>query len=145
MVVYEASARIRASRQCVWNVLADVESWPAWLSTVRSVEGQSGAELREGATFVVSQPRLPQAVWRVATVAPGRAFTWESRSPGTRIVAEHVLASQLDGSTEVLLRLSFHGLIGKLIGRLTRATTMHYLEMEASSLQNVLEGRAIAA
>jgi uncharacterized protein YndB with AHSA1/START domain len=142
MVVYEASARIRASRPNVWNVLADVESWPAWLPTVRSVEGQSGAELREGARFVVSQPRLPQAVWRVAKVEPARAFIWESRAPGTRIVAEHVLASRLDGSTELLLRLSFHGLIGKLIGRLTRATSQRYLDMEASALQTAVEGRA---
>ncbi len=142
MVVYEASARIRASRPQVWNVLADVESWPAWLSTVRSVEGQSGGELREGAKFVVSQPRLPQAVWCVATVEPARGFTWESRAPGTRIVAEHVLASRLDGSTDLFLRLSFHGLVGKLIGRLTRATSLRYLETEASALQLAVEGRS---
>jgi hypothetical protein len=103
-------------------------------------------DLQTGARFRVSQPGLPAAVWTVTSVAPSRRFTWQSRSPGLRIVADHILTEQPDGTTSVLLRLSFAGPFGSLVARITSRTARQHLEQEAAALQRALEaGRAAAA
>jgi uncharacterized membrane protein len=143
MVRYEASASIRAAVSDVWGVLVDVESWPAWLPTVHSVEALDGPGLRAGARYKVTQPKLPPAVWQVTLADPSRGFTWESHSPGTHIVAEHIVAAEPDGGTALLLRLSFDGIVGQVVGRMSRKTSGRYLAQEAVALKKTVE-RAVA-
>jgi uncharacterized membrane protein len=114
MEIYEASTSICSSSEHVWSVMSDVERWPQWLPTVSSVKQVGSEGMQRGARFRVAQPGLPQAVWAVTSVWPNRFFTWQSRSPGLRIVADHILTQEPDGTTNVLLRLSFDGILGKL-------------------------------
>lgn len=146
MEIYEASTRICTSSQQVWTVLADVERWPQWMPTVSRVQRVGSEGMQRGCRFRLAQPGLPQAVWAVTAVWENRFFTWQSRSPGLRIVADHILTEEPDGSTYVLLRLSFDGVLGKLASRLIRARTQHYLAQEAAALKRQAESAlAVAA
>jgi uncharacterized membrane protein len=145
MEIYEASTSICSSSEHVWSVMSDVERWPQWLPTVNSVKQVGSEGMQRGARFRVAQPGLPQAVWAVTSVWPNRFFTWQSRSPGLRIVADHILTQEPDGTTNVLLRLSFDGVLGKLASRLTRSKTQQYLVQEAAALKREAESALMAA
>lgn len=139
MVRYEASVRIEAPLGEVWSVLSNVEKWPQWLPTVLDVAPLDAPALRAGARFQVTHPRFSTAAWRVTMSEPAYGFSWESRSPGARVVAEHLLASQRDGATMVVLRLSFDGMVGKWRGRFKRATSERYLCLKACALKEAVE------
>jgi uncharacterized membrane protein len=144
MEIYEASTSICSSSEHVWSVMSDVERWPQWLPTVSSVRRLGSEGMERGARFRVAQPGFPQAEWAVTSVWPNRFFTWQSRSPGLRIVADHILTEEPDGSTYVLLRLSFDGILGKLASRLTRSKTQQYLAQEAAALKREAEAALMA-
>jgi uncharacterized membrane protein len=146
MEIYEASTRICSSSEHVWSVLSDVERWPRWLPTVSSVQRLGSDGMQRGARFRIVQPGVSQAVWAVTSVWPNRFFTWQSCSPGLRIVADHILTEEPDGTTCVLLRLSFDGVLGKLASRLARSKTQQYLAQEAAALKREAESvLAVAA
>ena len=138
MVTYEASISIATPRDSVWHPLADVAAWPDWLPTVASVRPLDSARLELGARFVVRQPKLKPATWVVTVLEPPRRFVWAARSPGLRMTAEHIVDESASGAA-VLLRFSFGGFLGGLIGRLFRATTEAYLAQEAAALKQKAE------
>lgn len=140
MLHYETSVAIQASQESVWGVLSDVASWPAWLPTVTSVEPLDGRELKPGARYRVVQPKLRPGVWRITVLDPPRRFTWEARWPGLRAVGEHVVERAGDRS-EVRLSIEFAGILGGLVGWLSRAITEAYLAREAASLKARVEGQ----
>jgi uncharacterized protein YndB with AHSA1/START domain len=141
MLTYEASISIAAPREAVWRSLADVAGWPNWLPTVTSVRALDTAHLELGAHFVVKQPKLRPATWVVTVLEPPRRFVWTARSPGLRMIADHIVDESASGAT-VLLRFSFGGLFGGLVGRLFRATTKAYLAREAAALKGKSEALA---
>ena len=138
MVTYEASISIATSRDTVWRWLSEVAAWPEWLPTVASVRVLDAARLQLGARYVVRQPRLRPTTWVVTVLEPPRRFAWAARSPGLRMTADHVIGESPSGAT-VLLRFSFGGFLGGLIGRLFRATTESYLAQEAAALKHKAE------
>ena len=84
----------------------------------------------------VSQPHGP---WTVTVVEPLRRFAWEIRSPGLRVLADHLIDEPSPWHSVVTLRVSFSGWLGAIVGRLSRATTERYLAEEASALQQRVE------
>jgi len=141
MLAYEASISIAAPGDAVWHELSDVVDWPAWLPTVESVDALDSTALEIGSRFVVKQPKLRPAVWVVVVLEPPRRFVWIARSPGLEMLAEHIVEAAGQGA-RVLLRFSFGGLLGGLIGRLFRTTTVTYLEREAAALKRRAESAA---
>ena len=141
MPTYESSVVIAAEVRAIWQVLSDVVNWPRWLPTVTNVVPLDGASLAAGSRFVVYQPKLRPATWKVTQLEAQHRFVWEARSPGLHMVAEHSVASQAAGSTAVVLRFSFGGLLGGLIGRLFRSVTERYLMQEAAALKSTVEQR----
>jgi uncharacterized membrane protein len=137
---YESSVSIAATRESVWRVLAAVATWPEWLPTVISVEPLDGQPLSPGTRYKVIQPKLRPATWVVTNVEPPRRFAWESRSPGVLVVADHIIEEPSPGESHVVLRVSFSGLLGALIGRLARSITQRYLAQEAAALKLKVEG-----
>src|SRR6185436_18747173 len=88
--VERASITIDAPIEVVWSVFTDVERWPTWASSFRSVELIDGP-MRLGARARIRQPRLPTVVWEVTKWEPGRSWSWTATSPGARTEASHVL------------------------------------------------------
>jgi uncharacterized membrane protein len=136
-----ASVSIAAPAESVWHVLAAVVAWPQWLPTVTSVQALDGDPLAVGSRYVVRQPELRPTTWRVTERQPPRRFVWQARSPGLLMIAEHNIEESSRGSCRVTLRYSFSGLLGPLVGRLSRSITERYLSQEVASLKLKAEGR----
>jgi uncharacterized membrane protein len=139
MITYESSTSIDAPAEAVWRVLSDVVQWPKWLPTVSRVEPLNGTSLRLGSRFVVHQPGLRPATWTVSEIDEPRRFAWVARSPGIRMVAEHDVTQDSSAISRVVLRFSFGGLLGGIVGRIFRNVTESYLAQEATSLKQRVE------
>ena len=135
----EDSIEILAPVEKVWAVYADVERWPDWTASVRSVELVEGDALAVGARARIDQPRLPRVTWTVTELTPGRSWTWENRSPGAHTVAWHVVTPVDSATTRVEQGIDQDGPIGGLVGRLYAGLTRRYLRMEAQGLKAACE------
>lgn len=133
---FEATIDIAASAQHVFAVYSDVERWPEWTESVTSAERLDDGPLRVGSRARIRQPRLPVAIWEVTEIVPGRSFTWVARGPGLVTTGSHLVAP-LDGDNRASATavLEQGGLLGPLVGRLTRRLTNDYLDMELRGLK----------
>src|SRR5262245_41586846 len=127
MPTFETSLQIASPRETVWRVLSDVAAWPEWLPTVTSVQSLDDRSLAVGHRYLVRQPKLQPATWLVTELEPPRRFLWEARSPGLRLLAEHIVDEGPPGASTVVLRFSFAGPLGGLIGGLYRSITERYI------------------
>jgi uncharacterized membrane protein len=139
MPSYTASVSIAAPHESVWPVLAAVSSWPGWVPTVISIESLDSTSLNIGARYKIVQPKLRPTTWIVTSVEPPRRFAWESRSPGILVVADHIIEEASLCKCNVVLRVSFSGFLGALVGRLLRSITERYLAQEAAALKLKVE------
>lgn len=133
---YSCITEVEAPVEHVWALLSRVVDWPQWLPTFRSVVPlQNNSEtLKEGASFLLKQPRLPLAKWIVVGVEPNSSFMWESRSFGLRTVANHRLRQKQDNKTEVELSVEFCGAFSWLAAFVARRLVPNYLKQEADAL-----------
>src|SRR5262245_30809010 len=116
MAEFTVTESIAAPVERVWSIMADIERWPEWTPTVTRVERLDNVPLAVGSRFRVFQPKLRPAVWTITEWKPGERFTWVSRAPGFRAIAEHEVRTEAGGSS-VRLAVRFEGLLGGLIGR----------------------------
>jgi len=138
---FTATTIIAAPPERVWDLLADVLRWPDWLPTMTSIEPLGPEALALGARYRISQPRLRPAIWTVVRLEPQRSFSWESRSPGVRTLADHSLTSLPVGSTSVTLRVAFSGPLAVLARLLAGSLTRGYMSREAALLKQRAEAR----
>jgi hypothetical protein len=143
MPVHRTSTCIDAPPQIVWPVLANVTLWPQWTPTVSAVDPLDGPDLQVGRRYRLTQPKLRPATWTVTDVLVNGGFTWESRSPGMTMVAKHVIEPSGIKQTHVTLTFEFRGVLGALLGRLSKALVESYLTTEASSLRTHIERAGI--
>lgn len=139
MPTVEKSVSINAPRDVVWRVLSDVAAWPEWLPTVTSVQPLDGKSLSLGSRFLVCQPKLRPATWVVTELEQPRRFVWRARSPGLQMIAEHTVVEGPTAMSNVVLRFSFSGPLGGLVGWLFGSVTESYVEREAASLKLKVE------
>lgn len=124
--------------------MSDIERWHEWTPTIRSVRRTNAGPFRIGARARVYQPKFPPADWIVTALDEGRAFTWESRAPGMKVVARHVVEPAADGS-RVTLSIQYSGIFGELFGRLTGSINRRYIALEADGLKRRAEAHAAGA
>ena len=141
---YCVCVQIAAPPAQVWTVMSDVERWHEWTPTIRSVRRTNAGPFRIGARARVHQPKLPPADWIVTALDDGREFTWESRAPGIRVVARHLVESSGDGS-RVTLSIQYRVMVGNLFGRLTAGFNRRYIALEADGLKRRAEAHAASA
>ena len=139
MTKFSTSIAINASQETIWKVLADVARWHEWTPTVTKVDVLDAPELKLNNRYKVVQPKLQPAEWRVTVLTPPSNFTWESKTPGMQMVAEHILTSKGTNQTELTLTFAFHGWLGKLIGNMYGKMTEDYIQTEAQSLKKRVE------
>lgn len=119
----------------IWKVLADVEHWHEWTSTVLSIKPVGNAALGVGARYQVVQPKLRPAIYEVTECVPCRRFTWAQRFPGGAMVADHRITPR-DGSAEVELSFSSSGLLGNIVGKVFFRLIRNYVRTEANRLKS---------
>ena len=138
---FEATVDVAAPAQLVFEVYTDVERWPEWTVSVTSVERLDQGPLSVGSRARIKQPRLPAAVWEVTEVVAGHSFTWMARGPG--IITKAVMSSprqRVGGPVKVTASVEQAGLLGPLLGFLTKQLTNRYLQIELRGLKAHCEG-----
>jgi uncharacterized membrane protein len=132
---------IAAPTDVVWDVLADVERWPSWTASIKSVELPAGEQLREGAAVRVQPLGGPLGTWDVTTFTPGREFSWQFKAPGVLSLGTHVI-EPVPGGSRVTLGVRQTGpgtwLLRPWLSRINRRN----LVMEAEGLRRASEARA---
>lgn len=141
--IFTTSRPIDAPAPEVWVVLSDVARWPEWTPTIDSVRRFDDGPLALGSRAEVRQPRLPKATWEVTELVPGRSFTWEATGPGMRTIGRHEVVADGDGAL-VTLGIEQLGPMGAVAALVWRSLTQRYIELEASSLDARVTGRASA-
>jgi uncharacterized membrane protein len=141
MTFFSLTVDIRATPQRVWAVLSDVEGWPDWTASVRSVDRLDAGPLAVGSRARIRQPKLLPAVWRITSIEKGRSFTWVTRSPGLSVTAHHGVEATPDGS-RVTLSIRFDGLLAPLVAVLTHRLNNRYLGLEGAGLKRRSEERS---
>ena len=138
MAKFITSLTINASQEAAWKILSNVAHWHEWTPTVSKVEVLNTPELKIGNRYKVFQPKLQPVVWTVTELNSAN-FTWESKSPGMHMVAEHVVKSVNANQSEVTLTFAFNGWLGNFIGKLYGKMTEEYIQTEARSLKKNVE------
>ena len=138
----ERSISINAAPERVWTVIADVERWPEWTESMKSVERLDGRELDVGSKAKLKIRRSPNAnIWTVTELTPNRSFTWETNSGGVKGVATHLIEPDGNGS-KVTLTVDLSGPVATLFGWFVGAPSRQNVEMEAEGLKRRAEGQA---
>jgi uncharacterized membrane protein len=135
------SAEIGAPIDLVWRVYTDVERWPQWMESMDHVDlaasggAIEGEPLQLGSQVWISQPRLPNATWKVTELTPGRSWTWVSRSPAATSTATHQLTTVDATTTRVDTSVEMKGVLGGPAGRLIARRAARHMAMEADGLR----------
>jgi hypothetical protein len=137
-VEFVESVLIAAPPVRVVEAVADVGRWPDWTASMTSARSLDGGPMAVGARYEVRQPKLPVATWTVTSFDPAAGMVWESKGPGVRTVAEHLVAPEGEGS-RLTLRLVQHGPLGLVIGRLYGGLTRRYIAWEADGFRRWCE------
>jgi uncharacterized membrane protein len=139
-VIYSVTIDISAPIAAVWPVMADVERWHEWTASISSIRILDQRPLGIGSRARIRQPKLPPAEWTVTELEPERGFTWISRGPGLLVTGRHYIESRGNGS-RVTLSIQYEGLLGRLVGWVTRELNLLYIGLEAAGLKRRCEGR----
>lgn len=138
MKSYSTNIIINASQESVWKILSDVTHWHEWTPTVNQVEVLNTPELKFGNRYKVIQPKLQPATWTVIELTTSN-FTWESKSTGMDMVAEHILKPINQNQTELTLTFTFNGWLGNIISKIYGKLAESYIQTEAQSLKKKVE------
>ena len=132
---FSVTAEIAAPQERVWSVMIDVTRWHEWTPSVRAISRLDEGPFAVGSKAVIRQPRFPPALWTVAAIdQEGRSFEWTSVGPGIRVVGRHSVEPTGPGS-RATLSLEYQGLLGGVMGWMTKAITERYLALEARGLK----------
>lgn len=134
MRAHRTTVAIAAPVEQVWAVTYDIESWPSWSPTMRTIIKQDKGSLVAGSTARVEQPRLRPAVWTVDEVVENRTFTWHTGRAGYRLTAEHHLSPTAAG-TAVELAAVVTGPLARPVWWLAGRTIRRYVELERKALK----------
>lgn len=130
--------RIDAEPDTVWSVLTDVENWPSWTASVRSVQRRDAGPLRAGSAALVRQPGLRPQVWRVTELAERACFTWQARGRGLTTTGYHLLATDGD-AVLATIGIRQHGPLAGVVGALFGARIRRFVTLEAEGLRRAAE------
>jgi hypothetical protein len=74
-------------------------------------------------------------VWEVTDLVPGESFAWVARGPGVVTTGIHRVEPMPEGHTRATAILEQGGLLGPVVGRLTKSLTELYLKTEVRGLK----------
>jgi len=138
MATFTRSIAIQAPVERVWTILADLERWPEWTASVRSVRALGSTPLGVGARYRVEQPKLQPAEFTISDWRPPHSFTWKMGTRALSAVAVHTLTPLPEGC-ELELKLDFCGPLSWAVGVLAGKLTREYMTLEAEGLKRRAE------
>lgn len=125
----------------VWDVLVDVEGWPAWASYMERLRREDKGAFGRGSRVRVVPKGLPGAVWSVTEYDPPRSYTWAARlAPGLRLTGGHVVDAH-DGGATATLSLAAAGPLAPLLAPLLRRVFLRNTRLATAGLQRHCEAR----
>ena len=131
---FSISIDINAPAERVYDVMADIDRWHDWTPSVSSIRRLDGETFAPGKRAMIKQPKFPPAMWTISKIEPGRRFEWINAAPGLKVTGHHSVEPTPTGS-RATLALSYAGLFGGLLARLTEGITKRYIAMEAAGLK----------
>jgi carbon monoxide dehydrogenase subunit G len=137
---WEQTIEIAASSETIWKVLADVERWPSWTPSVRSVKLLTDGEFAPGTQARVHPAGSPESTWTVTLMKSGQSFRWATRARGAATIGDHIISPSETGAT-VTLAIEVAGLAGKLFKPLIGPGIRKNLRAEAEGLKRESESR----
>lgn len=137
-VVVERRVTIAAPAAKIWAVLSDLPRWPQWTPSVSAISVFASPPFGVGTLALVRQPRLPPALWRVTDWTADHGFAWRSTGLGFSVLGEHRIERSGEGC-EVLLRITFSGLLSSFLASFAGKTTAEYMSLEAAGLKKAAE------
>jgi carbon monoxide dehydrogenase subunit G len=139
---HEQTIEIAAPPDAVWRVLADVERWPEWTPSMRSVKLEGGRPLSVGARAKLAVAgALISTTWEVTSLGAGRSFIWESAQPGMRTIAGHYI-ERTDAGSRVRLTIDMSGALATLMSPYLVRVTRRNVSQEAEGLKRRSEEMA---
>lgn len=138
---YSTSIDINAPAERVYDVMTDIDRWHEWTPSISNIRRLDGAAFEPGKRVMIRQPKLPPAMWTISKIEPGRRFEWVNKAPGLRVTGHHAVEPMANAS-RATLALSYEGVFGGLLARLTEGITRRYIAMEAAGLKARAENPA---
>lgn len=126
---------MQVNAAAVWRVMIDLPRWPVWTDSMQEITALQPGAPAVGHRFKVRQPRIPDAVYTIKTVDPGRSFSWEAGRRGVTTKALHEVEANGDGC-RVTLSLSWAGPLAGAVWLLFGPLTRTYLRRELEGLQS---------
>ncbi|MGZ4562228.1 MAG: SRPBCC family protein [Mycobacterium sp.] len=135
---YVREETVHAPAARVWDVLVDVQGWPAWTESMREIKRLDDGPLAVGSRSRVTQPKGRPMVWTVTELEPLREFAWVAKQPGLSLEAVHRID---DAGDHVATTLEFNvrGPLAFLAAPLAGGRIRSYLAMESEGLKRAAE------
>ena len=114
--------------------MIDIDRWHEWTPSISDITRLDGTTFELGKRVLIRQPKLPPAMWTISRIDPNRRFEWVNTSPGVKVTGHHSVEPTANGS-RATLALSYKGIFGGLLARLTKGITLRYIAMEAGGLK----------
>lgn len=132
------TVNIAAPEHRIFQTLCDVERWPEWTATMRSVKRLDQGPFRVGSRASVVQPKLRPSIWQVSSMDQDRNFNWVSEAPGLRLEAGHSVEPAGAGC-RVTLTFALSGLLSLIVGLMYGRLIAEYVNTEAQGLKRRCE------
>ena len=129
---------MRAPAERVWQLLVDVEGWPAWTESMREIKRLEGGPFVVGSRSRVTQPTGRPMVWTVTEVEPMRNFTWEARQPGLSFEAVHRI-DDTEAGVRTTLEFIGTGPLAWLASLIAGSRIRSYVDIESAGLKRAAE------
>ena len=141
MGVVARTVTIAAPAGTVWDVMADVDRWPAWASSMRRLERLDGRPLGPGSRVKVTPKGLPSGVWTVTAYDPPRSYTWTTRlAPGLGLTGGHVVQAS-GAATAATFSLEATGPLGRLLAPALQPLFRRNTRVASAGLRRYCEAR----
>jgi uncharacterized membrane protein len=137
----EHTIHIEVPPEVVWAVTEDVERWPEWTPTVTAARRLDKGAFGPGSVFRIKQPGQPESDWTVTEFVRGRRFTWETRRPGLRMAATHVMSADAAGTVNTL-RVETSGIMAVVLWPVLWPAVRYALKQENIGLKARCEALA---
>jgi uncharacterized membrane protein len=129
---------IAAPAQRVFQTLCDVERWPEWTPSMRTVQRLDHGSFKVGSRARVDQPKLRPSIWQVSSMDEDRNFNWVTITPGLRMEAGHGVET-VGGGCRVRLTFALSGLLAPIVSWMYGRLIAEYVNTEAQGLKRRCE------